>query len=643
MRILPGRVPRTSHADHKSQDTFFPDVESVQTTQEIGGKFINQLRRSQDKNGRLIADAFLDLPDRQQYPEYYEQIPMPLSINSIDEKLKSGRYATMTELEGDLKRMVQNAKDFNSSKSLIFEDAERLRKALSNFMPKHNPAYADEKFRAVPTPVPDYVRPQRSPLAREGSALASRTRSISVSGSEQPPLKLKFSKAGSARPVQPATPSVAIKGEDDLEETFLALLDELSTQNNAINFENRVKRREVPDYYKVIERPTSINDVRKMVQQGNVTTWEEFAKEVRLIWSNAKEYNEPGSEIYTMTEELEGWFEDKLRDQGVPPKVVPNLRLSVSRPQPNIKLKMSLPEANGVNSSIISVDQAALERQNAAMRQAMQQAGFNSGRTPAANSKAVSASTTQASAPQTAPDIRPPSEKPVSVPPPLPVAPPTAPTPAVEIDPDVPVDPTSKPIPKPNINGYHTSAGPTAQSSSSSRPVTAILSSHPSTTILTPFDRRLRPPHKSSADALLQSVTYMTNPVLTNDPRWKLSRFASPTKTQQSFYIYLPFNHSSIRVIPRIHPELRHNKRRHKLFVVCNNTILPANPTVATTDESAGGAYDCTLRQGENVINVEVLADLDASENRETIPTNMQFEFERLTFYICLRGRDAIG
>lgn len=610
----------------------------MQTTQEIGGKFINQLRRSQDKNGRLIADAFLDLPDRQQYPEYYEQIPMPLSINSIDTKLKSGQYATMTELEGDLKRMVQNAKDFNSSKSLIFEDAERLRKALSNFMPKHNPAYADDKFRAVPTPVPDYVRPQKSPLGREDSAQLSRPRSMSISGSEQPPLKLKFSKAGSARPNQAVTPASATKVEDDLEETFLTLLDELSAQDNAINFENRVKRREIPDYYKVIERPTSISDVRKLVQQGNATTWDEFAKEVRLIWSNAKEYNEPGSEIYTMTEELEGWFEEKLREHGVPPKVVPNLRLSLSKPQPHIKLKMSLPETNGVNGSIISVDQAALERQNAAMRQAMQQAGFNPGRTPTQNAKAVPATVPQPPAPSPLPNALPPPEKPVSLPP-APVAPPSAPTPAMEIETVVPAEPAAKPAPIPSMNGHHAPAAPTSQPSS--RPTTGVSPSHPSSNILSPIERRTRPAHKSSTDALLQSVTYMTNPVLVSDPRWKLSRYASPVKTQQSFYIYLPFNHSSIRVIPHLHGDLRLNKRKHKLFVVCNNTTLPANPTLLIGTASA--AYDCTLREGENVINVEVLADLDASEPRESIPPNMQFEFERLTFYICLRSKDAVG
>lgn len=62
----------------------------------------------------------------------------------------------MTALEADLKRMVQNAKEFNASSSRVYEDAERIRKALSNFMPKHNPAYKDQDYRALPAPIPDH-------------------------------------------------------------------------------------------------------------------------------------------------------------------------------------------------------------------------------------------------------------------------------------------------------------------------------------------------------------------------------------------------------------------------------------------------------------------------------------------------------
>lgn len=53
--------------------------------------------------------------------------------------------------------MVTNAKRYNDKNSVIFADAERIRKMLSNTMPKVNPAYKDPKYIAAPTPLPEEV------------------------------------------------------------------------------------------------------------------------------------------------------------------------------------------------------------------------------------------------------------------------------------------------------------------------------------------------------------------------------------------------------------------------------------------------------------------------------------------------------
>jgi hypothetical protein len=55
----------------------------------------------------------------------------------------------------------------------------------------------------------------------------------------------------------------------------------------------------------MIKKPTSISDVRALVEKEAVQDWDTLAKEVRLIWENAKEYNLEGSDIYLMAEKLE--------------------------------------------------------------------------------------------------------------------------------------------------------------------------------------------------------------------------------------------------------------------------------------------------------------------------------------------------
>lgn len=79
---------------------------------------------------------------------------MPISLSMIEKKLNNGDFATLTDLESYFKRMVSNAKEFYPRNTQIFEDAERVRKALSNYMTKTNPAYARGGYTAVPTPLP---------------------------------------------------------------------------------------------------------------------------------------------------------------------------------------------------------------------------------------------------------------------------------------------------------------------------------------------------------------------------------------------------------------------------------------------------------------------------------------------------------
>lgn len=68
--------------------------------------------------------------------------------------MKRGEYSNLAQVESDQKRLVNNAKSYNDKKSIIYEDAERLRKTASNWMVKHNPAYRLHGYQAVPTPIP---------------------------------------------------------------------------------------------------------------------------------------------------------------------------------------------------------------------------------------------------------------------------------------------------------------------------------------------------------------------------------------------------------------------------------------------------------------------------------------------------------
>jgi hypothetical protein len=80
---------------------------------------------------------------------------MPIALDTVREKLVRREFKNLTDLESFFKRMISNAKEFNTRGSEVYDDAERLRKALSNYMTKHNPAYKlIPGYVAAPTPFP---------------------------------------------------------------------------------------------------------------------------------------------------------------------------------------------------------------------------------------------------------------------------------------------------------------------------------------------------------------------------------------------------------------------------------------------------------------------------------------------------------
>lgn len=105
-------------------------------------------------SGRLIAEDFLTLPNKRHLPEYYKIIKMPLALDTIENKLIQLEIPNLTALESLFKRLVSNAREFNEKGTRILDDAERLRRTVSTFMTKQNPAYKNPGYSAFPTPLP---------------------------------------------------------------------------------------------------------------------------------------------------------------------------------------------------------------------------------------------------------------------------------------------------------------------------------------------------------------------------------------------------------------------------------------------------------------------------------------------------------
>lgn len=90
-----------------------------------------------EEDGHLFSEFFIDLPSRKLYPDYYQIILQPVSINSIRKSLKSGKIKNFEGFKETLGKIFTNAKFYNEEGSSVFEDAVALEK------------YANEKLEDI--------------------------------------------------------------------------------------------------------------------------------------------------------------------------------------------------------------------------------------------------------------------------------------------------------------------------------------------------------------------------------------------------------------------------------------------------------------------------------------------------------------
>ncbi|XP_073506604.1 transcription intermediary factor 1-alpha isoform X1 [Phyllobates terribilis] len=81
----------------------------------------------------------------------------------------------------------------------------------------------------------------------------------------------------------------------------------------------------VPDYYRIIKKPMDLSHIKQKLQPSGALYYsraDEFVSDIRLIFRNCAEFNEPDSEVATAGTKLESYFEGLLtnvyRDKSFP-------------------------------------------------------------------------------------------------------------------------------------------------------------------------------------------------------------------------------------------------------------------------------------------------------------------------------------
>ncbi|KAI4702850.1 hypothetical protein J4E89_010187 [Alternaria sp. Ai002NY15] len=138
-------APRKRGRPAPAKDMLLPDQRaSLQKVVNLVYEALNDLEEeSQDPNipNRGIIDPFIELPDKWDYPDYYQLIKNPICMKQIEKKINKKEYQSVKQFRQDLGLLCNNCRTYNEDTSLLFQDAnlieqtalDKLREATAEF------------------------------------------------------------------------------------------------------------------------------------------------------------------------------------------------------------------------------------------------------------------------------------------------------------------------------------------------------------------------------------------------------------------------------------------------------------------------------------------------------------------------------
>ncbi|TRY65039.1 hypothetical protein DNTS_018546, partial [Danionella cerebrum] len=234
------------------------------------------VRGARSIQGLLLSEPFLQLPSRREYPDYFHQIKNPISLQQIRDKMKNGEYEGAEQIEADLTTMFDNAKRYNMPNSTIYKRAQRLHQILQQ---KKRELRDDD----------------------EGE--------VSMTNSEVGSAKRKGYKKNTKK--------------NRMKALFAAVTDARETgsaRRLCDLFMVKPSKKDYPDYYQIIQDPMDLRTIENNIRTERYNNDEALIEDMKLMFRNARHYNEEGSQVYNDANILEKIIVDKHKELGPPPE-----------------------------------------------------------------------------------------------------------------------------------------------------------------------------------------------------------------------------------------------------------------------------------------------------------------------------------
>lgn len=358
-------APTTSQLDASSTEDVKPyDGPMEMTPAQL--KFAQSTLKSLKSRREAIAFLAPVDPVALGIPQYPQIVTKPMDFGTIDiklaltalvlkpnskpgEKAKSAQqwgldptkdmYKRMKDFENDVRQVFYNCAIFNGPDSPYTQNARVLEAAFDKYMKDVPAATAPAAQSADPStprarrpsnPVPTIRRsssevggrPKREihPPPPKDLPWANEPQSASSSDARKAARRKAAKKAGGLSAREQAHFAKVAQDElrfctrviDDLLKPTYSNLAWVFYDKPTMDFDW------APAYFQMIKRPIALRDVQKNIRSGEYADAEEFDADMQLLFQNCFTFNPPGSDVYSMGEQLKSVYEEKMSRKPAP-------------------------------------------------------------------------------------------------------------------------------------------------------------------------------------------------------------------------------------------------------------------------------------------------------------------------------------
>lgn len=222
---------------------------------------------------RHLNTVFQLLPSKRRYPEYYKVISEPIDLKTIAMRIQNGDYASIGDMETDLQLMFSNAIAFNEPGSQIYKDARTLSKMVKS-----------KKTELDASLIAKQNRGAKSSRRQSKQVFSTQLANLAYEDSESEDDEM----------------DEVVPRDDPMWQLYLAVRNFTTPTGNELAeaFLSLPSRRELPDYYKAIAEPISLNLIKRKMKQGEYSSLQDLVEDMDKMFENCKAYNRPDSKLY---------------------------------------------------------------------------------------------------------------------------------------------------------------------------------------------------------------------------------------------------------------------------------------------------------------------------------------------------------